>query len=191
MFSIFKINDYLSNWLTFGIKSGGGGSSQPATTTQTQKTEPWSGVQPYMKDVFRQAQSQYNSDLPSYYPDDTYLPYSQDTMQGIDMMRDISTNNPLPQAAGYDAFTTMTGGYLNENPYLDDAVSSVASDVQNSVNSSFAGAGRYGSNAHADTLADSVGDISAKMRYQNYGDERENMARYQAPPNAPCILDPP
>lgn len=38
--------------------SGGGGSKTPSSTTTT--TNPWSGQQPYLKDIFKQAQSTYN-----------------------------------------------------------------------------------------------------------------------------------
>ena len=40
-------------------KGGGGG-----TTTQVQKADPWAGQQPYLTDVYRQAQQQYQAGFP-------------------------------------------------------------------------------------------------------------------------------
>lgn len=42
--------------------SGGGG-----TNTTTQKSDPWAGQQPYLKDVFAEAQRQYQAPGPQYY----------------------------------------------------------------------------------------------------------------------------
>lgn len=39
-----------------GGKGGGGGS-----TTTVQKADPWEGQQPYLKDIFNQAQKLYQS----------------------------------------------------------------------------------------------------------------------------------
>ena len=190
MFSIFKINEYLHNFCSFGIK--GGEPKQSAPTTQNMESKPWEAVQPHLQNVFNEAKDIYYNDRPQYFPDDTYLPYSQDTMQGLDQMRGLSNNNQLVGAATNDATKTLSGNYLNSNPYLDSVIKNTAGDITRNVGSSFAAGGRYGSNAMASTLADSIGDMSSSMRMGNYQNERDNMARYQAlaPQNNALQYDP-
>jgi hypothetical protein len=53
--------------------------------------------------------------------------------------------------------------------------------VQSRVNAQFAGSGRYGSGMHSGTLADSLGDVSSRMSFQQYENERQ---RQQAARNA-------
>jgi hypothetical protein len=48
---------------------GGGGSG-----TTTQKADPWSGQQPYLSDIFSQAQNLDQTAAPQYYPGNTYAP---------------------------------------------------------------------------------------------------------------------
>ncbi len=51
------------------FKGGGGGGG---TNTQTvQKADPWGGQQPFLKDVFQQAQDRYNAASPNFFPDST------------------------------------------------------------------------------------------------------------------------
>lgn len=79
-----------------------GGSKDQKSTT---KTEPWSGQQPYLKDLFAQAQGLYNQGPQQYYPGQTVAPFSPQTMLGMDMM----TGRILGGSSQMDAF----GNYLN------------------------------------------------------------------------------
>ena len=62
--------------------SGGKGGGD---TTTTQKADPWSGQQPYLKFGFNQAQNLYNSGGPQFYPGRTYVPFSGQTEQALGM----------------------------------------------------------------------------------------------------------
>lgn len=175
------IND-LIKWFFLPVKmSFGGGGGGGTTQTVTEKNiDPWSGVQGNLREVYSEGSRLYNNEQPEYFPNNTYLPYSAQTNLGLANKEAVALNSQLPYTANSDANKTLSGGYLNNNPYLDSAVNSVANDVSNQVASKFAIGGRYGSEAMADTVSDSVADVSAKMRYQDYSNERENMARYQA-----------
>lgn len=179
MFSIFRLREYLESFLYFGIKSGGGGGG---TQTVTEKSEPWKGVQDDMNFIYNQGRDIYRNDQADYYPNDTFLPYSPQTMSGLQGQLNYAggMGGALANATASDSAYTLSGGYLQGNPYLNDIVGDVTSDVMNSVNSTFSKGGRFGGAAHADTLADSVGGAAAQLRGQNYQNERENMARYQA-----------
>lgn len=63
------------------------------------------------------------------------------------------------------------GSMMQGNPYLDEVINRTSQDIGNSSNMMASAAGRYGSGAHQGVLNDAIGDMSAKLRYQNYGDE--------------------
>jgi len=149
--------------------------AEKATSTANQT--PWSGQQPYLSYGFGQAQNNYQISTPQYAPFQTWTDFSDQSLQGMGQIQGIANQSDLGFNAAQEANNTLTGGYLNNNPYLDQMTDQVAGDIGSQVNSAFASGGRYGSNAHADTLANAVGDASAGMRYQNYGDERTNMQR--------------
>ena len=63
-------------------KGGGGG-----TTTQVQKADPWAGQQPYLTDVYRQAQQQYQAGPMQFFPGRTYAEVSPTTLQAEELQR--------------------------------------------------------------------------------------------------------
>lgn len=73
--------------------------------------------------------------------------------------------------------SVLAGNYMNGNPYINDILGRVRSDVSNDVNSVFARSGRYGSMAHQNELVDRLSQAESGLLYQNYGDE---MARRDA-----------
>lgn len=147
------------------------------TTTGFSNTSPWSGVQPYLKYGFDQAQQNYQNNTPQYAPFQTWTPFSNQSIQGLGQVQDIAANSQLGFNAAQEANNTLTGQYLDNNPYVDQIVDRTAGDITAGVNSMFAGGNRFGSNAQQDTLANAIGDASSNIRYQNYGDERTNMQR--------------
>lgn len=69
---------------------------------------------------------------------------------------------------------TISGDYLNGNPYLDKMLAQTREDTTNSVNGQFEGAGRYGGGMHAAILAREIAKAEDAARYQNYAAERQN-----------------
>lgn len=169
------------------------GSSAPATTTTTSKTEPWSGQQPYLHDVFAKAQGQYNTGVPSYFPGSTVTPFASETEQAMAMQADRARSGSPIMAAGNQQLTdtlqgnylesnpafsllnsNAQGDYLNKNPYIDQTVDRALGKVRGSLDSQFAQGGRYGSGLHQTALAGVYGDTAASMYGQNYANERQN-----------------
>lgn len=68
-----------------------------------------------------------------------------------------------------------SGGMLQNNPYLDEVINRTSQDIGNASNLAASAAGRYGSGAHQGVTQDAVGDMSAKLRYDDYGRERGYM----------------
>ena len=52
------------------VFKGGGGGGQQSTNT-VEKADPWAGQQPFLKDVFQEAQDRYNSGDPNFFPGST------------------------------------------------------------------------------------------------------------------------
>ena len=56
-----------------GGSSGGGGQN---TTSTVEKSDPWEGQQPFLKDMFSKAQARYNSGSPEFFPGNTISPFN-------------------------------------------------------------------------------------------------------------------
>ena len=161
---------------------GGGRSeqSQPTQQAQTSTTEPWEGQQPHLRKVFAEAENIYDDQTtPSYFAGDTFTPYSQPTLSGIQGMQDIAGKNILPQIGGIESAKTLSGQYLDpsSNPYIDRITQEVTGDVTSAVNSVFNRGGRFGSGAHMDTLTDKIAGATAPIYGNLYDKERMNMMR--------------
>jgi hypothetical protein len=78
------------------------------------------------------------------------------------------------QRQAYDYLNPIAGGQARQsNPYLDEVIRRSSDDIGNSVNLQASAAGRYGSGTHQGALADAVGDMSANLRYQDYGAQQQ------------------
>lgn len=173
-----------------GCTCGGGGGS---TTTQTQSSQIPKYMQDYGKFLTEEAKSLYENNQPSYYPESTVVgpsPYTQEALTGIadrattgsplegmaqDLTAQIAMSNPMQGAYGQQALMdTAAGNFLGGNPYYDQMVSQAVNPVIANVQSAMSKAGRLGSGANTDILADSIGDITSRLAYQNYSAERQN-----------------
>lgn len=140
------------------------GSSSGSTTSNTVAT-PWSGQQPYLTNGFQDISSFLTnpdgslntSALPSYYTGQTIATPSTATTGAESMASNLATNDTVNNAAQTNLENTINGDYLNSNPYLDATYNQAAGQMVNQFNditnpaidSTFSGAGRYGSNSWA------------------------------------------
>ena len=77
----------------------GGGGKQ----TSQQTSEPWSAAQPYLKDVYAQAQQLYQGGAPTFWQGTqkaALTPEMQDAMGGIWNRATGAASRALPRAAG-------------------------------------------------------------------------------------------
>lgn len=142
------------------FKGGKGGS-----TKQTVSNTPWSGVQPYMLDVFKKGQTLANQQSPNAMQTQSY-----------DMTKQLATvGDPMNQSANDLNNATLSGAFLSpdSNPYLKQNVNTALDAVQSRVNSQFSG-NNYGSSANQETLTRNLADTAAQMYGQNYTNERNN-----------------
>jgi hypothetical protein len=188
----------LNNWLfklvdnfTFYKGGGGGGSSQ--TNNQLDPT-----VRPFVEYGLNEAKNLYKTTNPSYYAGQTYISPSEQTNTALSQAESRArAGNPLLPAAQRQQEDVISGKYLQNNPYFEQALAGAAQgattnymDAIKSAQSGASQAGRYGSNVSADiqnraantlsqTLANKYGDLA----YSNYANERamQNAAATGAP----------
>lgn len=169
-------------------KKGGGGS-----TTTVQKADPWAGQQPYLQDIFQQAQQLYNAGgmAPNYYPGQTVADQSKWTQDALQMQADRAQNgSPLIDNASNAMNNITTGQALQnnqglnvlnqlsqeDNPYVDELYNRANSQAQSAINGNFSAAGRYGSGAHAAASADAANNLANDM-YSALWDKRADAAQ--------------
>lgn len=69
----------------------------------------------------------------------------------------------------------VSGQYLNQpNPYLQKAVGTSMQDAADTVNRQFSAAGRYGSGANTQVLADRLGNIANTAYMNDYNQQQQN-----------------
>lgn len=160
------------------------GSSGGGTTVQRQEIDP--AIKPYITFGLEQAQQLYNRPL-QYYPGQTYVDPSQYSTQAIESAAQrAAAGSPLQRAALEQQMQTVSGQFLQPNPFLQGAISAATRPLEaqfqqrlGEIQSRASQAGRYGSGAQAqmetgatEAFARGIGDISQRMAYQNYADER-------------------
>ena len=172
-----------------GKKGGGGGGS----TTTVQKADPWAGQQPYLQDIFQQAQQLYNAGgmAPNYYPGQTVAGQSDWTKQALQMQADrAQSGSPLitnasnamnnittgQALAGNQGLNTLNQLAQEDNPYVDELYNRANSQVQANLDGNFNRAGRYGSGAHEAAAADAANNLAAQM-YSSLWDKRADAAQ--------------
>ena len=183
----------LSNYFTLW---GGGGSGGGGTSETKQQLDPT--VQPFVKYGLEEAKGLYQTDTPQYYGGQTYVGPSAQTQTALQAAQNRALmGNPLLPAAQQQQQNVISGQYLQNNPYFNQALAGAAQGATQNYNdaiaqaqSSLSRAGRFGSNVGADiqnraatTLANTLANKYGELAYQNYAGERamQNQAAQYAP----------
>tara|TARA_R110002020_G_scaffold352138_1_gene565265 strand:+ start:383 stop:1195 length:813 start_codon:yes stop_codon:yes gene_type:complete len=147
---------------------------------------PWETQVPYLEKGFERAESLYNQAGPNYYPGQTYVDFSPQTSLalGAAELRALKGSPLMAQAQG-ELLKQAQGQYLSptSNPFLKGLYDQMAGDVTAGVQSQFTSAGRLGSGANQEVLADSLGKLANQVYAPQYQQERQNMQNvlFQAP----------
>lgn len=154
---------------------GGKSPRSSGSQTVTQNSEPWSASQPYLKEIMAGTQGLYNSGAGSQrYPGSAVVPFSNQTNAGLNMAEQRAMfGSPVQGAANMNAYQTLSGQNLNNNPYLDAMFNKASGKAAAAVNSQFSGLGRYGSGAHAGVLGDQMNNLATDIYGGNYARERQ------------------
>ncbi|WP_142416424.1 tail fiber domain-containing protein [Bartonella massiliensis] len=100
--------------------------------------------------------------------------YQNSTLNGLATGQNVTSKNLNDMASGQQ---------IGNNPYFNEALQNALNKATNSINSSLAGAGRYGSGAHTGVLADELGGIATGALSQQYNQDVNNMM------NANSLID--
>lgn len=151
----------------------GGGSG---STTSESKADPWSGQQPYLKDLMKRAKDA-SQDPMEYYPGQTYVDPSAETEAALQAQTQRAIGgSPLTGASQQELTKTLQGDYLDAgNPYFSQMADRVRGEVQPGIDARFAASGRLGSGAATRALGLGLGDAIGGLAYQSFGDERQKM----------------
>jgi len=147
-----------------------GGGAKSSSKSRTGSAQKW--AKPYAKAAAGSVQGVFNQ----YQPNLDALTGKANEMAGLGMDKFKSGLGNVGLARGFNA-DVLGGKYLQGNPYLDQMIARSRGDITNQVNSQFSLAGRYGSGAHTDVLADSLADMESGLRYQNYATEMDRMGQ--------------
>jgi hypothetical protein len=151
------------------------------TTTSSQTSAPWAPAQGYLTDLMGQAKSLYNQGS-QYAPFSTVAPFSDQTLQGLNMTQNIANQGSPNVNAASGAVTNLLQSQNspgsdvlsqwsnpgNINPYLTGVYNAASRPVIDSINSQFSQAGRTGSTANQNALTDRLGALSANIFGQGY-----------------------
>ena len=88
------------------------------TNTVTKDAEPWAGQAPYLKDLYSQAQNQFNQGPAQFYPDQTYANVNDLSLQAEQMLQ----NNALGQQSTLANSLTpaFEGSLMNPSDIFSD-----------------------------------------------------------------------
>jgi hypothetical protein len=130
-------------------------------------SDPWKPAQPYILKGMQQTQRVFDQQQPQLdkyagMAFDTYGQLNPGAVQGIQGAQGLVND-------------TLGGKFLGgANPYLNDMAGLTRQNVLNDTQGAFSAAGRYGSGAFANAAAKGMADAELGMRYNAYGQERQN-----------------
>lgn len=173
-----------------------GSSSGPSRTTTT--TEPPKFIQPYLQDAAQRSFNLFSTGGREFFPNSTVVPFSPQTQQALDLTQQRAmTGGAATNAAQGYAQRTIGGDFLSSNPYasgseanpfaegganpfLDATFNRAADQVQNRLQSSFAGAGRNIGAARAPAALE-LNDLAERIYGGAYeSDATRRQAAYEA-----------
>jgi len=150
-----------------GIFGGGGG-----TVNTVQNADPWSGVQPYLTNLYSQANDTSNRTPFSYAP-------SQYTNQAQQMTADIANNpNSLTNQANQALTQTVSGANLDpaNNPYFAKSVNDALGQAKSAFAGQYGGVagGNLGNSGYQEGLGRTLGSVATNAYSNQYNQNLQN-----------------
>ncbi len=158
------------------------------TVTQATSSAPWERQQPYLKQIFGEAQRLYEEPGPEYFPGTGVVPFSPQTEQALRMTEQMALQGTGLERAGMDTMlATARGDYLDGSPFFEGAfenqvrplVQRYSEELLPGLQSSFTAGGFRGGSGEqqaAMSMMDSynraLSGTAGQLAFQNYGQER-------------------
>jgi len=118
------------------MSKGGGG-------TETTTTEPWSGIQPYLKDIYSEAAGQYETYRPQFFTGQTQAGFTPDQLTAQAGVRDFALQGaPQIMNPALGAYQYGTGSSILDvanNPYVQGMARGAAQDAFAQLDPALAG----------------------------------------------------
>lgn len=161
-------------------KKGGGGRTSTVT-----KADPWAGVQPYIKDYLQKAQEQFQTPYQEY-EGQRIAGLNQDQQQAMDLMRG-RVSDPLVGGTKSLLGETVSGQYLDSNPYLDAQFENMSKRISDAYRTGTAAqtsalgraSGSFGNTGVQQlreqqnrAFGDTLSNLASSIYGQNYQQER-------------------
>jgi hypothetical protein len=167
------------------LRSAGGGGTSAIDPT----------LRPYLELGLRAAEQQFLQTQPQFFPGQTYVSPSQQTLDALAAQEQIARQAPASLQAAQESYmrglgglgATASGAFLSGNPYQQQMIQAATRPIMQQfeeqtlpgIASGFSGAGRYGSGAMeralgraTESTARAIGDVSTNIAFQDYGAER-------------------
>lgn len=159
---------------TGGTQNRGGDPSNPSQfATQ------------YLRPGLNMAQSYVNQGVGfNPYTGNRVANFTNNQEKYFDGVHEKLRGTPQYMQRAQNAVGSMAGGGAT-NPYFKDVLNQQLDDVQNRVNASTSGMGRYGSGAHTSVLTQELADASSRALNENYFGEQG--LKLQAASMAPAM----
>jgi len=142
--------------MSFGGNTGGG-------QVQNVNVQPYAPAQGSLNQIISEAGNIYGQGVSSA----GYVAPTQQTKTGL------AQQEALAGAANTQITNTLAGNYLN--PYLSPMLQNATSEIANSINSEFSGAGRTpGSAMNQSQIIGEVADYALPLAFNQYNVERQN-----------------
>jgi hypothetical protein len=152
-------------------------------------------TEPYLQEALDRARSLFLGPGPAYYPGQTYVPPSAQTLQSLNELEMISRGAAPYFEQAREGFATglrglertAGGAFLGGSPYRDQMVAAATrpltqqfqEQILPGISSQYSAAGRYGSGAMGraqeratEGFTRAMGDVTANIVGQDYGRER-------------------
>ena len=143
--------------MSLGGGSSGGGQAQNVTV------QPYAPAQGSLNQIISEAGNIYSQGVTGA----GYVAPTQQTKTGL------VQQEALAGQANTQISNTLAGNYLN--PYLQPMLQSATSEIANSINSEFSGAGRTpGSMMNQQQIVGEVADYALPLAFNQYNVERQN-----------------
>lgn len=116
---------------------GSSGGSQQSSTTTVQKADPWAGQQPYLSDIFQQAQKQYqDSTVPRYYPGQVTASIDPATVDAQERLLSAADTQQgvADTTTAANKFNMTDARDVRSNPYLQGAIQAAINPIIQNFN---------------------------------------------------------
>lgn len=152
-------------------------------------------LRPYLELGLRAAEQQFLQNVPQFFPGQTYVSPSQQTLDALAAQEQLARQAPTTLQAAQESYmrglgglgATASGAFLMGNPYQQQMIQAATRPIMQQfeeqtlpgIASGFSGAGRYGSGAMeralgraTESTARALGDVGTNIAFQDYSAER-------------------